>query len=42
MKEALEIVIKDLDAEMQTSPNSELASVTNFLQARLENLNKGA
>lgn len=40
VKEALKIVIDDLDNEMVNTPSQELANVSNFLQARLDKLNE--
>lgn len=38
LKEAYELVIADLDAKMEESPNRELADVSNYLQAEMEKL----
>lgn len=38
-EEALEVVINNLDEEMEKNPNRELASISNYLQAILDDLN---
>jgi hypothetical protein len=38
LKEALQVVVDHLDAKMEESPNRELADVSNYLQAMLDEL----